>query len=253
MHVVAATRLVLARRPWLYWAIVTVLAAGVAVAVHEQSSALDAARDDWRTTRTVLVAERALDPGDTIATRRVDLPVAALPPGALEELPDRATLSQRIGIGEVLTDVDITTRPGPAAHADPGTVVLAVPDPLSRASFVGLRVLVAADGQVLSSIGHHRRRRRRGQLRRRPRSRRCVRRGRGPGRFDHAALRAVRPVGPGAAVTRRLSTRRCGQCRTDGMIRAVHGRGSSQWWPTTEPCDRASRKSSRPSKSGIST
>jgi hypothetical protein len=151
MHVVAATRLVLARRPWLYWAIVTVLAAGVAVAVHQQSSALDAARDDWRTTRTVLVAERALDPGDTIATRRVDLPVAALPPGALEELPDRAALSQRIGIGEVLTDVDITTRPGPAARADPGTVVLAVPDPLSRASFVGLRVLVAAEGQVLSS------------------------------------------------------------------------------------------------------
>jgi hypothetical protein len=151
MHVVAATRLVLARRPWLYWAIVTVLAAGVAVAVHEQSSALDAARDDWRTTRTVLVAERALDPGDTIATRRVDLPIAALPPGALEELPERVTLSQRIGIGEVLTDVDVTTRPGPAARADPGTVVLAVPDPLSRASFVGLRVLVAADGHVLSS------------------------------------------------------------------------------------------------------
>ncbi len=62
MHVVAATRLVLARRPWLYWAIVTVLAAGLAVAVHEQSTALDAARDEWRATRTVLVAERALRP-----------------------------------------------------------------------------------------------------------------------------------------------------------------------------------------------
>jgi hypothetical protein len=96
------------------------------------------------------VAERALHPGDTIAVRRVDLPVAALPPGALEELPDRAALSQRIGIGEVLTDIDITTRPGPAARANPGTVVLAVPDPLSRASFVGLRVIVAAEGQVLS-------------------------------------------------------------------------------------------------------
>jgi hypothetical protein len=151
MHVVAATRLVLARRPWLYWAIVTALAAGVALAFNAQSSALDTARTNWGTTRTVLVAERALQPGDAIDTRRVDLPIAAIPPGALEGLPDGATLSQRIGRGEVLTGVDVTRQPGPAARAEPGTVVVAVPDQLRRASYVGLHVLVAAEGVVLAS------------------------------------------------------------------------------------------------------
>jgi hypothetical protein len=151
MHVIATTRLVLARRPWLYWAMVIALAAGVALTFNAQLSALDTARASWATTRTVLVAERALQPGDVIETRRVDLPIAAIPPGALERLPDAATLSQRVGQGEVLTDVDVTTQPGPAARADPGTVVVAVPDQSSRAAAVGLRVQVAADGQILAS------------------------------------------------------------------------------------------------------
>jgi hypothetical protein len=151
MHVVAATRLVLARRPWLYWAIVTVLAAGVAVAVHEQSSALDAARSDWGTTRAVLVATRSLRPGEPIETRRVEFPIPMLPEGALGDLPEGATLSQRVGVGEVLTDVDISASSGPAARAERGTAVVAIPDAPSRTSHIGLAVMVVAEGRVLAS------------------------------------------------------------------------------------------------------
>ncbi len=150
MHVVARARLVLARRPWVYWAIVAALGTALAVGVNDQLTALDEARHNWGSTRSVLVADRLLEPGDPIEVHAVDLPVAALPPGALDDLPGGAQLHQRVGIGEVLTDLDLTAVPGPAARAAPGTVVVALSDPLSRGVTIGLKVQVATDGLVIA-------------------------------------------------------------------------------------------------------
>jgi hypothetical protein len=151
MHVVASARLVLARRPWVYWAVVAALASTIAVVVDARLTSLDEARRHWGATRSVLVAERRLGPGDEIAVRSVDLPRAALPPDALGDLPDGARLQQRVGTGEVLTELDVTMLPGPAGRATVGTVVVALSDPLGRGVTIGLRVQVAADGLVLAA------------------------------------------------------------------------------------------------------
>jgi hypothetical protein len=150
MHVVARARLVLARRPWVYWTVVAALASTLALAVDARLRSLDEARNDWGATRSVLVAERRLVPGDTVAARLVDLPLAAIPPDALDALPDGARLHQRVGDGEVVTELDITALPGPAGRATPGTVVVAMSDPLGRGVTIGLNVQVAADGLVLA-------------------------------------------------------------------------------------------------------
>ena len=150
MHVAARVRLVLARHRWAYWLIVATLAAVPALAVHDHMTRLDQARRSWDETRPVLVASTALGPGEPILTRTVEVPVALLPSGALEELPAGARLRQRVAAGEVLTDLDVADRRGPASLADEGTVVVGLADPLSGAVAIGLDVQVAADGIVLA-------------------------------------------------------------------------------------------------------
>jgi hypothetical protein len=151
MHVVARARLVLARRPWLYWVAVGALAAAAAFAVHTGQTSIDAERQRWGTTRAVLVATRALEPGDTLFAELVDLPVAVLPDDALSEVAPGTRTRQRVTRGDVLTRVDVTSRHGPAALADPATVVVALSDPLARDVAEGLAVQVVADGVVLAA------------------------------------------------------------------------------------------------------
>jgi len=150
MHVAARVRLVLARRPWAYWLIVAALAAVPALAVQDHLARLDEARRSWGETRPVLVAATGLGPGDRILTRSVDVPVALVPAGALEELPAGARVRQRVADGDVLTELDIADERGPASLAGEGTVVVALADPLSRGVAIGLEVQVAADGIVLA-------------------------------------------------------------------------------------------------------
>lgn len=151
MHVAARARLVLARRPWIYWAVVAALATLAAGAVHTEMSSIATERDGWGVTRSVLVAQRQLEPGDPIAADLVALPIAALPEGALTEGPVGTVVRQRVAAGEVLTELDVTSRPGPAALAEAGTVVVALSDPLARNVVPGLHVNVAADGLVVAA------------------------------------------------------------------------------------------------------
>lgn len=151
MHVAATARLFLARRPWLYWAIIALLAIGVALAVRQQVAAIDTTRRSWGATATVLRADEAMGPGDPILASPVELPVAAIPDGALSTVPDGASLRQRVGAGEVLVDLDVASAPGPASRTPPGTVVVAVTDPLAREVSIGTTVRIAADGIVLAA------------------------------------------------------------------------------------------------------
>ncbi|HSL74573.1 MAG TPA: hypothetical protein VK853_08900 [Ilumatobacteraceae bacterium] len=153
MSVVARARLVLARRPWLYWSLVVALAVLIGSFVHTQITALEHTRRAWGETRPVLVATAALEPGEPIRATLLDRPLAMLPEGALAELPTRARLHQRVSAGEVLTTTDITSTAGPAARAALGTVVVGLSDPLSRNVTIGSSVRVVADGIVLADAG----------------------------------------------------------------------------------------------------
>ena len=150
MHVAARARLVLARRPWIYWAVVAVFAGLAAATVQAHISSVAAERDRWGATRTVLVATGQLEAGDQVAAAPIVLPVAAVPDSALAELPDGAVVRQRVAAGEVLTQLDVTGRAGPASLAEPGTVVVALSDPLARDVAAGLSVQVSADGLVVA-------------------------------------------------------------------------------------------------------
>jgi hypothetical protein len=150
MHVAARARLVLARRPWIYWAVVAVLAVVAAAIVQAQMRSIATERARWGESRTVLVAAHQHEPGDALVATPVELPVAALPADVLDELPDGAVVRQRLATGEVVTGLDVTARAGPASLAEPGTVVVALSDPLARDVTIGLAVQVSADGLVVA-------------------------------------------------------------------------------------------------------
>jgi hypothetical protein len=152
MHVAARARLVLARRPWLYWAVVATVAAGAGLIVHAEMTSVAAARDRWGSTRLVLVAGRQLEPGDPVEAELTAVPLALIPDGALSDRSGGALVRQRIADGEVLTELDVTSRNGPAALAEPGTAVVALSDPLARGVTVGLDVQVTADGLVVAEV-----------------------------------------------------------------------------------------------------
>ncbi len=151
MHVTARARLVLARRPWIYWAAVATLAALAAAFVHGEMTSIATERNRWGATRSVLVATRQLEPGDAIDAEQVSFPLAALPDGALTVDSSNGTVvRQRVAEGEVLTHLDVTSRTGPAALAEPGTVVVALSDPLARDVVSDLDVRITADGLVIA-------------------------------------------------------------------------------------------------------
>ena len=146
----ARLRYELARHPWIRWGIVVALAAAVGVLVRGELAALATQREAWGRSRDVLVADGDLAPGDVVRARTVTLPDTARPAAALESLPEGAVARQHVADGEVLVEVDVFDATGPAAGAPAGTVVVGIVDPLMRASSVGDRVLVAADGAVLA-------------------------------------------------------------------------------------------------------
>ncbi|NND76161.1 MAG: hypothetical protein HKN44_14245 [Ilumatobacter sp.] len=149
----AATRvrIVLARHRSIYWLGVTVLATAAGLMVKGELDALDAERAAWGRTRQVLVATADLVPDGAIDVRSADLPEAAVPTAALTSVPPGARLHQRVAAGEVLVAADLVGAGGPARHAEAGTVVVGVVDPLAPGAQVGQRVLLATDGIVVAS------------------------------------------------------------------------------------------------------
>jgi predicted nucleic acid-binding Zn ribbon protein len=150
MHVAARARLVLARRPWVYWALVAALAALAAATVHGEMS---------RSPPSVTAGGRpepcwspAISSSPVTRSPPISstLPIAAVPDDALAHAPSGARVRQRVAVGEVLTGLDVTGRSGPAALAEPGTVVVAISDPLARDVTTGLDVQVAAEGLVIA-------------------------------------------------------------------------------------------------------
>lgn len=151
MHVVVRGRIFLARHRWVYWAIVSTIAVAIGLAVAQRIEALEAERSTWSETRTVVVATTDLEPDGPIIVEHRSLPLAALAPTALDSIPSGARLHQRVSQGEVIVAADIVAGTGPARHADPGTVVVGIVDPLSPSPSIGLRVQVSSEGVLLAA------------------------------------------------------------------------------------------------------
>lgn len=152
MHPVARLRYLLARRPWLYWLVVVVLAGAIALAVAGAVGGVDDARRAWGATRRVVVASTDLAPGDAL-TDRVEvrlLPGPILPARALTEVSPDAVARQHVATGEVLVDVDVAAGHVPVALVPTGWHGVPVAEPVPTGAVVGDRVAATSGGVVLA-------------------------------------------------------------------------------------------------------
>jgi hypothetical protein len=152
-------RRVVARRPWLHWLLVAVLSAATAMQVAGRIGEVDAARDAWGTTRPVLVAARAAAPGEPVVAEVAAVPVALAPPGAIDPSAGRELVArQRIGEGEIVSDVDVVGA-GDLALVPPGWLAVPVAESPPSGAAAGDRVRLVSEGVVVASdavvVGHH--------------------------------------------------------------------------------------------------
>jgi hypothetical protein len=155
MNPVARVRHVLARRPWLYWLAVLVLAATAGLVVADAAAGVEAARRSWGTTRPVVVAAVDVAPGQLLADH-VEVrtrPEPMVPAGAVSELPPMATARQRVGAGEIVTAHDVSATPGPRALIPDGWRAVPVAELVPLGAAVGDEVTAASGGVVLADDG----------------------------------------------------------------------------------------------------
>ena len=144
MWLLARLRLLLARRPWLYWLAVGLCAASAWLTIHGSQARVEAERSSWGSTITVWVAEGSTEAGASIRAAPHEYPAAVVPPSAITEAPT-GVARRSIAAGEILVEGDL------AGDADPptGWVVLAVAADLAPVLVPGDSVAVMGNGQRL--------------------------------------------------------------------------------------------------------
>lgn len=118
----------LARRPWFYWLVAAALSLTTAWLASDLVADAQRAREQWGDQRQVLVARRMIEPGQTLTPADVEprqLPIAAVPPGAVETLAPDATTVSAILPGEVVLAPRLSGS-GEAALIPAGTAAVAV-------------------------------------------------------------------------------------------------------------------------------
>ncbi|MET0459660.1 MAG: hypothetical protein ABW195_10450 [Ilumatobacteraceae bacterium] len=155
MNPVARARHVLARRPWLYWSAVLVLAAAAGGAVTAAAAGVDEARQAGGPTPDLLVATVDIAPGDELAPRTEvrARPLPVVPDATIGSLPPGATARQHVAAGEALVTVDVVPAPGPQALIPAGSAAVAVAEAVPSGAAVGDHVVAAAGGVVLTDAG----------------------------------------------------------------------------------------------------
>jgi Flp pilus assembly protein CpaB len=156
VHLVSQFRLATARHRSVVRACLVVGVAAVGLALWSAAASVDAERQRWGDTTTVLVALRPLSPGETVTTADVRLdqwPVALAPQDAAPSLDEIAQVRQRVGLGEVLTTHDLSPRVGPSGLLPKGArgVVIPLGDDLRAALAVGDAVEVVVAGSAVGS------------------------------------------------------------------------------------------------------
>lgn len=148
VRAVPRTRHQLARRPWIRWAVAAVLATVVGWSVATKLGDVDRQRDAWGSRTPVVVAIVAAEAGQPLQFEVRDLPIAALPDGALGEVTPGTIARRAVAAGQVLTALDVSTS-GPGGWLPAGWVQLTVPvDPLPALA-PGAAVRVFADGVAI--------------------------------------------------------------------------------------------------------
>lgn len=144
MWLLARLRLLLARRPWLYWLAVGLCAGSVWLTIHGSQARVEAERGSWGATITVWVAEENTEAGASIRAAPRGYPAAVVPPSAITEAPT-GVARRSIADGEIVVEGDL------AGDADPpiGWVVLAVAADLAPVLVPGDSVAVMGNGQRL--------------------------------------------------------------------------------------------------------
>jgi hypothetical protein len=155
MNPLARARHVLARRPWLYWAAVLVLAGAGGWAVAAAAAGADDARRAWGATRDVLVATDDLAPGDPLAGHVAlrPRPAPAVSDAAVASVPPGATARQHVAAGEALVGLDIAPAGGPQALIPDEWVAVAVAEAVPVGAAVGDHVTPVSGGVVLAADG----------------------------------------------------------------------------------------------------
>jgi hypothetical protein len=155
LHVVpVAVRRLLARRPWIYWLVVLVIALVAAATVRQRVAGIDEARRGWGETRSVLVALGDARPGQSIAVEVRDVPAAIVPPAALpgDSAGDALIARQGVSTGEIVTAADVgrSGYEGAAALLPDGWAAVPVVESPPLGAAIGDRVRVVSDGIVLA-------------------------------------------------------------------------------------------------------
>ena len=155
LHVVpVAVRRLLARRPWIYWLVVLVIAVLAAGAVRQRVADIDEARRGWGETRSVLVAREDARPGQAIDAEVRDVPAVIVPLAALPGAAANDALIARQGVstGEIITAADVGRRgyEGAAALLPDGWAAVPIVESPPLGAAIGDRVRVVGDGIVLA-------------------------------------------------------------------------------------------------------
>ena len=153
-----ALRRLLARRPWLYWVVVVIVAAWVSAVVLGRIDAIDAERAAWGDTVVVFVADRAHEPGEPLSVDSRVVPSALAPAGRLRRV-DGLVARQHVGVGEIVTEVDVVASHAPQAMIPDGWRGVPIVETPPSGAAVGDRVDVVSDGVAVSGdavvVGHH--------------------------------------------------------------------------------------------------
>lgn len=160
MRQMATVRRVLARRPWIYWTIVTGVAAGGALATATVLRGVDDERTRWGATAVVLVANRDVATGEPLAdlTTEHRYPKAMVPPDAVTSLEAGAAARQPLAAGEIVVDVDVAATTAPRSLIPDGWLAVTIAERVTAGAAVGDQVVVASEGVVLAGealiVGH---------------------------------------------------------------------------------------------------
>lgn len=140
-------RTLFARRPWIYWGLVLIAAAVVAMIVVVNVRAVQRQRDSWGAAATVWVATADIAAGQRVTATAQQYPMAMIPPGRVDVDPSGQLAVHPIGRGEVVVASNVS-RSGISGLIDVGhvAITIAAADEFLR---VGDQVTVLA-GQVSS-------------------------------------------------------------------------------------------------------
>ncbi len=151
----ARVRQLLARSPWILWAVIGALALAAAALAARAMARVDDARAAWGDTRAVLVATADIEPGAALAgvTRLEEMPSPLVPASAINDIDAATTARQAIAAGEVVVAHDVAARAAPQALIPDGWLAVAVAERVATGARTGDRVAVASGGVVLALQG----------------------------------------------------------------------------------------------------